>query len=42
MNDILKLRKNTNNLRNVQSFETQNPRTKRYSLDCTAYIAIQI
>ena len=42
MNDIFKLRKNTNNLRNVQSFETQNPRTKWYSLDCTAYIASQI
>ena len=42
MNDIFKLRKNTNNLRNVQSFETQNPRTKWYSLDCTAFIASQI
>ena len=36
MNDIFKLRKNTSNLRNVHSFESQIPRTKRYRLDCTA------
>ena len=42
MNDIFKLRKNTYNLRNVHLFECQNPRTKRYGLDCIAYRVSQI
>ena len=42
MNNIFKLRKNIDNLRNVSLFESQNPRTKRYGLDCLAYRASQI
>ena len=33
MNDIVKLRKNTYDLRNVPLFESQSPKTKRYGLD---------
>ena len=42
MNDILKLRKSTYNLRNANLFETQNPRTKRYGRDCIVYRASKI
>ena len=42
MNYISKFRKNTYNLRKVQLFESQNPRTKRYGQDCIAYRASQI
>ena len=42
MNYIVKLRKNTYNLRNVHLPENQKPKTKRYGLDCIAYSASQI
>ena len=42
MNDIFKLRENTYNLRNFHIFESENPRAKRFSLDCTAYRASQL
>ena len=42
MNDIFKLRKNTYNLRNVHLFKSQNPRIKRYGINCTAYKTNQI
>ena len=37
-----KLQKNIYNLRNFHLFESQNPRTKQYSLDCIAYTASQL
>ena len=42
MNDIFKLRKNTYDLRNFHLFENQNPKTKRYVLDCIAHLVSQI
>ena len=42
MNDIFKLRENTYNLRNFHIFESENPRTKRFGLDCIAYRASQL
>ena len=36
------MKQNTCNLRNVHLFECQNPRTKRYGLDCIAYRVSQI
>ena len=42
MSDILNLRKNTYNMRNVHIFESQNPRTKKFGLDSIAYIASQL
>ena len=39
---ISELRKNIYNLTNAHLFESQNPRTKRYGLDCIAYNASQI
>ena len=42
MNNIFKLRKNVFfNVRNVYLFESLNPRTERYGLDCIAYRASQ-
>ena len=41
MNDIFKLRENTYSLRNFHIFESQNPRTKTFSLDSIAYRAGQ-
>ena len=37
INNILKLRKATCNLRNVHLFENKNPGTKRYGLGCIDY-----
>ena len=42
MNEIFKLRENTYNLRNFHIFESENPRTKRFGLDCIAYRASQL
>ena len=42
INDIFKLRKNIYNLKNVHLFGSQNPRRKRYGLDCIANRASQI
>ena len=42
MCDIFKLRENTYNLRNFRIFESQNPRTKKFGLDCIAYRASQL
>ena len=42
MNDIFKLRENTYNLKNFHIFESENPRTKRFGLDCIAYRASQL
>ena len=42
MSDIFKLRENTYNLRNFHIFESENPRTKRFGLDCIAYRASQL
>ena len=42
MSDIFKLRENTYNLRNFHIFESQNPRTKKFSLDSIAYRASQL
>ena len=42
MSDILNLRENTYNLRNVHIFESQNPRTKKFGLDSITYIASQL
>ena len=42
MNDIFKLRENTYNLRNFHILEFENPRTKRFGLDCIAYRASQL
>ena len=42
MNDIFKLRENTYNLRNFHIFESENPRTKRFGLDCIAYRPSQL
>ena len=42
MNTIFKLRQNTYNLRNFHAFESQNPRTKKFSLDTIAYRASQL
>ena len=42
MSTIFKLRQNTNNLRNVHAFESQNPRTKKFGLDSIAYRASQL
>ena len=42
MSDIFKLRENTNNLRNVHIFESQNPRKKKFGLDSIAYRASQL
>ena len=33
---IFKLRQNTYNLKNVQAFESQNPRTKKFDVDSIA------
>ena len=41
MNDIFKLRKNICNVRNVNLFESLNPRTKRYRLYCIVYRSSQ-
>ena len=41
-NDIFKLWKNTNDLRNIHLFETKSPETKRYGLDCIVHIISQI
>ena len=42
MNTILKLTQNTYNLKNFHTFESQNPRTKKFGLDRIAYKAIQL
>ena len=42
MNDFFRLRKSTYSLRNPHLSESQNPKTKRYSLYCIAYIVSQI
>ena len=42
MNTILKLGQNTCNLRNFHAFESQNPKTKMFSLDSIAYRASQV
>ena len=42
MSYIFKLRQNTYNLRNFHLFESQNPRTKKLSLDSIAYRASQL
>ena len=41
MSGIFKLRENTYNLRNFHIFESQNPRTKKFGQDNTAYRASQ-
>ena len=41
ISDIFKLRENTYNLRNFHILESQNPRTKKFGLDSTAYRASQ-
>ena len=42
MSDILKLKANTYNMRNFHTFESQNPRTKKFGLDSIAYRASQL
>ena len=42
MNTIFKLRQNTYNLVNFHAFESQNPRTKEFGLDSTAYRTSQL
>ena len=42
INTVLKLRRNTYNLKNFHAFESQNPRTKTFGLDSIAYRASQI
>ena len=42
MSDILKLKQNSYNLRNVHIFESQNPRPKEFGLDSIAYRASQL
>ena len=42
MNTIFKLRQNGYNLRNFHVFESQNPSTKKFSLDSIAYRASQL
>ena len=42
ISDIVKLRKNTYNLRNFHTFESENPRTKKFGLDSIAYRASQL
>ena len=41
MNTIFKLRQNIYNLRNFHTFESQNPRIKKFDLVSIAYTAIQ-
>ena len=42
MNNILKLRENTYNLKNFHIFESQKPRTKKSGLNSIAYRASQL
>ena len=42
MNDIFKLRENMYNLRNFQTFQTENPHSVKYVLDATPYRASQL
>ena len=42
MKSIFKPRKNTYKLINFHAFESQNPRTNSYGLDCIAFRASQI
>ena len=42
MNTIFKLRQNTYELKNFQTFESQNPRTKKVGLDSITYRASQL
>ena len=42
MNDIFKLRENTHNLWNFHTFQTENPRSLKYSLDAISYRASQL
>ena len=42
MNDIFKLRENMYNFRNVQIFQTENPRSLKYRLDAIPYRASQL
>ena len=42
MSDIFKLRENTHNLRNFNTFESQSPRTKKFGIDSIAYTASQL
>ena len=42
MNTTFKLRQNIYNLRNFHSFESQNPKTKKFDLDSIAYRASQL
>ena len=42
MNTIFKLGQNTYNLRNFHAFESQNPKTKMFSLDSITYRASQV
>ena len=42
MSDAFKLRENIYNLRNFHIFESQNPRTEKFSLDSIAYRASQL
>ena len=42
MNTIFKLRQNTYDLKNFHTFESQNPRRKRFGLDSIAYRASQL
>ena len=41
MNTIFKFRQNTYNLRNFHSFQSQNPRIKKFGLDSIAHRAAQ-
>ena len=40
MNTVFQLRQNTHNLRNFLAFESQNPSTKKFSLDSVVYIEL--
>ena len=41
MSTVFKLRQDTYKLRNFHTFESQNPRTKKFGLDSIAYRASQ-
>ena len=42
MNDLLKLKENTYNLRNFHIFQTENPRSLKYGLVAIPYRASQL